>query len=117
LRKFELGDDEWEIAEQLGDISRVLKDATAFFSRSTPNLAAVIPAMDHIDFVLASFSLDHKYSLAIQVAMGTANKALNRYYKLTDSSESYRISMILHPQHKLQYFENARWEVKWIDMA
>ncbi|KIK11653.1 hypothetical protein PISMIDRAFT_74065, partial [Pisolithus microcarpus 441] len=37
LRKFELGDHEWEL---------ILKDTTLFFSRSTPNLATVIPAMD-----------------------------------------------------------------------
>ncbi|KIK72755.1 hypothetical protein PAXRUDRAFT_43783, partial [Paxillus rubicundulus Ve08.2h10] len=46
LRKFELSDNEWLVVEQLYSI---LKDATLFFSRSTPNLATVIPAMDHID--------------------------------------------------------------------
>ncbi|KII83110.1 hypothetical protein PLICRDRAFT_119827, partial [Plicaturopsis crispa FD-325 SS-3] len=55
LRNFELKEGEWEIAEQLCDI---LRDATLFFSRSTPNLAMVIPAMDHIDQTLATQSID-----------------------------------------------------------
>ena len=92
--------------------------------------------MDHIDYVLTSFSLDPKYCLAIRAAVGTAKKTLNCYYELTDSSESYRIAMsmsfslqcpqyaanihlfsVLHPQHKLKYFKNARWEVEWINTA
>jgi hypothetical protein len=42
-----------------------LKDATLFFSRRTPNLATVIPAMDHIDNVLEDFTWDTKYHTAI----------------------------------------------------
>ncbi|KAG2739686.1 hypothetical protein P692DRAFT_201669890, partial [Suillus brevipes Sb2] len=92
LRKFELADNEWEIARQLCD---VLKDATLFFSRSTPNLATVIPAMDLIDQQIAK-------------------KTLDRYYQLTDKSEVYRIAMVLHPRHKLSYFKSAGWEDAWI---
>ncbi|KAG0701873.1 hypothetical protein DFH29DRAFT_760631, partial [Suillus ampliporus] len=58
LRKFELGDHEWEIVEQLRDI-----------------------------------------------------------LKLTDSSEVYRIAMVLHPHHKLSYFKSAGWEDDWISTA
>jgi hypothetical protein len=64
LQDYELSEREWMIAAQLHDILKVsdvrsirgmlshivqvLKDATLFFSRSTPNLATVIPAMDFI---------------------------------------------------------------------
>ena len=53
-------------------------------------------------------------------------KTLNHYYNKTDHSEVYRIMMgtcfyysvikfsymllVLHPRHKLMYFENAGWE-------
>jgi hypothetical protein len=37
---------------------QILKDATLFFSRSTPNLATVIPAMDVIDERLSTDSLN-----------------------------------------------------------
>ncbi|KIK17074.1 hypothetical protein PISMIDRAFT_74078, partial [Pisolithus microcarpus 441] len=90
LRKFELGDHEWELVEQLHDI---LKDATLFFLRSTPNLATVIPAMDHIDKVFTTASLDDRYTLAIRAALEAAKKTLNRYYQFTDHSEVYRIAM------------------------
>ncbi|KAG1853540.1 hypothetical protein C8R48DRAFT_558143, partial [Suillus tomentosus] len=117
LRKFELTDEEWEIAGQLRDVLKILKDATLFFSRSTPSLATVIPAMDLIDDKLTSYSQDRKYLPAIRAAVCLAKKTLNRYYELTDTSEVYRIAMVLHPRHKLSYFKNAGWEDEWVDTA
>ncbi|KAH9849692.1 hypothetical protein C2E23DRAFT_683819, partial [Lenzites betulinus] len=115
LRPFELSGEEWTLAKQLRD---TLKDATLYFSRDTPNLAMVIPAMDHIDNYLtnnarASSSLHP----AIQSALGMAKKTLNRYYKISDMSATYRIAMILHPGHKMRYFEQARWPAAWLRTA
>jgi len=53
----------------------------------------VIPAMDHVNQVLTTASLNHNYTLAIRAAMATAKKTLNRYYELTDHSDVYRIAM------------------------
>ena len=54
-------------------ISQLFKDATLFFSRATPNLATVIPAMDHIDAHLATASQDLKYSPAIYASLALGN--------------------------------------------
>jgi hypothetical protein len=115
---------------------QVLKDATQFFSRATPNLATVIPAMDYINDRLSAQANDHLLSPAIRASLGLGKKTLNRYYSLTDSSEVYRIAMgaysglrfsymdsnnflgtVLHPRHKLSYFKSAKWEQEWIDTA
>lgn len=72
---------------------QIFKDATLYFSCSTPTLATVIPAMDHIDETLTSQSLDSDYEPAIRTALGLAKKVLNRYYSATDHSEVYRIAM------------------------
>ncbi|EIW63678.1 uncharacterized protein TRAVEDRAFT_95943, partial [Trametes versicolor FP-101664 SS1] len=110
LRKYELGAREWTIARQLTDVLKVFKDATYFFSRGTPNLATVIPAMDLIDQQLATKHLQTaKYDFAIRTAMGLAKKTLNKYYELTDASKAYRIAMVLHPSYKKAYFEKAGW--------
>jgi len=115
LHKYELDDGEWKIAEQLRDtlkvrvfgpiwkinsqfeycryLLQIFKDTTLFFSRSTPCLATVIPAMDHIDETLTTNSLDHKFEPSIHAALGIAKKTLNRYYNATDQSEVYRIAM------------------------
>ncbi|KAG1841473.1 hypothetical protein C8R48DRAFT_781379 [Suillus tomentosus] len=114
LRKFELEDHEWVILEQLRDVLKILKDATLYFSHATPNLAMVIPAMDHVDRMLVSYSNNKKYLPSIRWAVWLANNTLNRYYQLTDRSQTYRISMVLHPQHKLAYFKAAQWEDGWI---
>jgi hypothetical protein len=116
---------------------QILKDATLFFSRSMPNLARVIPAMDHIETTLSKGSLALSNDPAIRAALAIAQKTLNRYYELTDSSEVYRIAMgelhnspisglisfllcvliVLHPRHKLMYFQTAKWNDKWIKTA
>lgn len=72
---------------------QIFKDATLYFSRATPNLAKVIPAMDHIDRHLATAALDSDYDPAIQAALAIGKKILNKYYAMTDHSELYRIAM------------------------
>jgi hypothetical protein len=150
LRKYELSEGDWTIVRHLRDVLKVFlfflilyllmlqlckifKDATLFFSRGTPNIATVIPAMDHIDEHLATAATNRTYPLAIKAAIAIGKKTLNRYYNQTDHSEIYRIAMgtclyyciiyfsyillVLHPRHKLAYFENAGWEKEWIEKA
>ncbi|KAG1902513.1 uncharacterized protein F5891DRAFT_903265, partial [Suillus fuscotomentosus] len=106
---YELSEKEWELAQQLCDVLKILKDTTLFFSRSTPNLATVIPAMDMIDRKLTTDSITRTYEPAIRASLGLAKKTLNCYYSMTDWSEVYRIAMVLHPRHKLSYFKEAQW--------
>ena len=82
---------------------QIFKDATLYFSRSTPTLATVIPAMDHIDETLTSQSLDSDYEPAIRTALGLAKKVLFCHGQFR--SLPYR----LHPRHKLKYFKTAGW--------
>ncbi|OBZ79481.1 putative AC9 transposase [Grifola frondosa] len=138
LRQLELSEREWECARQLCDVlkvshnhhtlpqsltrfwrllTQVFKDATLYFSRATPNLAMVIPAMDHVDERLTTDSINRAFDPAVRASLGLAKKTLNRYYSKTDLSETYRTAMVLHPRHKLSYFKQARWEPEWIDEA
>ncbi|KAF8546938.1 hypothetical protein OG21DRAFT_1370878, partial [Imleria badia] len=113
-----LDEEEWELLRQLRDVLQILKDATSYFSRSTPNLAMVIPAMDFIDETFATGMLKQKkLSPAIRAAISMAKQTLNRYYSLTDFSDLYRITMVLHPRHKLAYFKSAGWSSEWIETA
>ena len=116
LRKFELEDEEWLIVEDLVSILMQYKNATLFFSQDTAGVAAVIPAMDRL-----SDSLNQRtrkvYHPSITVAMKLARKKMDRYYSLTDSSNTYHIAMVLHPGMKLEYFRNQRWEEEWIEEA
>ncbi|GBE82417.1 putative AC9 transposase [Sparassis crispa] len=113
LRKFELSD----IAEQLCDILRIFNDATLYFSCSTLSLPMVISAIDIINENLTDKSLEEHYKPCIHAAVGLAKKTLNRYYNKTDQSNVYRIAMVLHPSHKLEYFKQAGWEPKWVTTA
>lgn len=95
LCQYEMDNKEWAIAGQLSNVLKVFKDATLYFSRGgTPNIATVIPAMDHIDEVLATSASDSEYSVSIlQAALAMGKKTPNRYYSKTDFSEVYRIAM------------------------
>ncbi|KAF8551359.1 hypothetical protein OG21DRAFT_1418173 [Imleria badia] len=115
LRKYELSNNEWKNVQQLHNVLKILKDATVYFSRSMPNLASVIPAMDHINNKFMKYARDRKYTIAIYSTILLAKKTLNRYYTLTDDSDVYRITMVLHPWHKLAYFKHAGWRQAWID--
>ncbi|KIM60170.1 hypothetical protein SCLCIDRAFT_124853, partial [Scleroderma citrinum Foug A] len=93
MRDLELSNNEWELVEQLHSILKILKDAMLFFSRSTPTLAAVIPAMDHIDMEFATSACNKKLLLSIRSSVSLAKMTLNRYYPHTDKSEVYHIAM------------------------
>lgn len=111
---------------------KIFKDATLFFSRGSPNLAAVIPAMDLIDTHLGNTARDETLDVAIRTAVGFAKRTMNRYYRMSDMSSTYRTAvgefppacflprhpfprvLALHPRHKLRYFEKAGWPKGWI---
>ena len=83
LCQYELLETEWTIVEQLWDVLKVsstffatmpcfycsyiqvFKDATLFFSCVTPNLASVLPAMDHINNELKSDALNQEFKRPI----------------------------------------------------
>ena len=112
LRQFELSEEDWKMAAHLRDalkvwtlnsyklsftnellIQKMFKDATLFFSRSTPNLAMVIPIMDHIDKHLATSATNNNTPLALKAALAMGKQTINRYYNKTDNAEVYRIAM------------------------
>jgi len=111
LRQFELSKKEWAMASELCKALQVrplslrvcqlinlpyyqiFKHGTLFFSRDTPSISTVIPAMDHIDEYLATASQNPAYSEAIRAALALGKQTLNRYYDKTDHSEVYRIAM------------------------
>ena len=52
-----------------------LQGCHPIFSNSTPTLATVIPAIDHIDETRTSQSLDSDYEPAIRTALGLPRKS------------------------------------------
>jgi hypothetical protein len=116
LRKFELEDEEWLVVEDLVAILLQYKNATLFFSQDSASVAAVIPAMDRLTDSLNQ-QTGKSYHPSITAAMKLARKKMDRYYSLTDLSNTYCIAMVLHPGMKLEYFCNQQWEAKWIQQA
>ncbi|KAE9388323.1 hypothetical protein BT96DRAFT_775927, partial [Gymnopus androsaceus JB14] len=113
-----LTDDEWEAVEGLVSVLKILKDATEFFSSNSPNISAVIPAMDAIDEAFATGIIEQKeLCTPLCYALLVGKKTLNKYYSLSDDSHIYRIAMVLHPSFKLSYFRRLNWQEQWIQDA
>ncbi|KAH7093851.1 hypothetical protein BKA62DRAFT_595724, partial [Auriculariales sp. MPI-PUGE-AT-0066] len=93
LREFRLDDEEWDLLEDLLDLLKVFKDATLYFSRESTSIADVIPAMDHIDSVLANAMENTTISTALRGCANLSRRVMNRYYSLTDATPAYRIAM------------------------
>jgi hypothetical protein len=72
---------------------QIFKDTMLFFSRSTPNIATVIPAMDHIDKMLTTQSWSASLEPSIRAAISITKKTLNNYYDMMDHMKVYRIAM------------------------
>ncbi|TFK57935.1 hypothetical protein BDN72DRAFT_782719, partial [Pluteus cervinus] len=117
LRKFELSDEEWEVAEQLCDILKTLKSATEYFSHADTDLSHVIRTIDRIDDHFTNTSADSGLNPALRSAILCAKKTLNKYYGRTDDSITYRIATILNPKFKLAYFENRKWPTPWLQSS
>lgn len=87
--------------------------------------------MDHIDQHLATSATKDTLPPCIKAALAVGKRLLNKYYSFTDHSEVYRIAMgkcifihifslyintlslVLHPSHKLDYFQRAGWDDEW----
>jgi len=54
-----------------------------------PNIAKVIPAIDHLDNYLTTAALNPNIPLSIQAALAVGKKPLNCYYDKTDHSEVF----------------------------
>ncbi|KAF5366396.1 hypothetical protein D9758_009756 [Tetrapyrgos nigripes] len=94
-RKHELTSVEWQV---LKDLCYVLQ-ATFLVNNTPPSLAS------------------QPLHSSVKAALRLAKKLMNRYYSRTDESSIYRISMVLHPGLKLEYFRRHKWQQPWINQA
>lgn len=83
---------------------KILRDATEYFSRQTTSLPTVIPAMDHIDHEFTANAANPRYLKSIRSSLLVAKKTLNRYYSLTDASQTYRITMSKPKSHFVMWY-------------
>jgi hypothetical protein len=74
---------------------------TLSFSKSTSNIAKVLPALDKIKEVLSSNAQESNYLPSIKAALMIRSNLLTHYYELTDVSDVYRIATSMSTNHSL----------------
>ena len=101
-----------------------------FFSRSTPSIAMVIPAMDHIDQHLTMNTIDptrlqckqwlqleSRPSTSIMVQLTIPKSIGLQWGCLFCAIKLFQLkltlSLVLHLCHKLNYFKKAKWDAEW----
>ena len=89
-------------------VFRSLKMRPFSFLALHPNLAKVIPAMDHIDKYLATAALDKKFLSSIQAALAIGKRLLNKYYSSADKSELYHIAMSTYNLYDFSFIANPQ---------
>ncbi|KAG6821639.1 hypothetical protein H0H92_001728, partial [Tricholoma furcatifolium] len=73
--------------------------------------------MDKIDKMLREDAAKTTLTPAVHEALGFARRRLDKYYSKTDTSNIYRIAMVLHPKLKTRYFQQNGWTKGWVDTA
>ncbi|KAJ7065553.1 hypothetical protein C8F01DRAFT_982162 [Mycena amicta] len=119
-RLYDLSNNDWVIIEDMVHTLEVFKHATLLFSSDEKStIANVITTMDKIDDLITttivSPSARRPIHNIVRKALNLAKTTLNKYYSRTDTSNVYRIAMVLHPSLKLEYFCLRNWDQDWID--
>ncbi|KAH7053509.1 hypothetical protein BKA62DRAFT_629845 [Auriculariales sp. MPI-PUGE-AT-0066] len=90
LHEFALASEDWDLLE---DLLELLKEATLFFLQANSSIGDVIPAMDHIDGVLADAMNNNTINDALCACANLSHRVMNYYYSLTDATPAYQIAM------------------------
>ncbi|SJL16081.1 uncharacterized protein ARMOST_19597 [Armillaria ostoyae] len=107
---------EWQFIEQLRPMLMMLSVASERISSSgVPLLHEVIPLFDLLISKFEDIIIDTDLFPGVRAATIHGHAVLCKYYSKTDDSYMYRMSMIMHPAHKMSYFRNQKWEPEWID--
>ncbi|KAH8919181.1 hypothetical protein BT69DRAFT_1201764, partial [Atractiella rhizophila] len=78
-------------------------------------LTDVIPYLDRFDHNLRNIKLNRNANPFIRLGACRAITVLNKYYsKACQVTSMYKLAMVLHPYHKLKYYEHAGWLISWI---
>ncbi|KAG8778498.1 hypothetical protein FRC12_024947 [Ceratobasidium sp. 428] len=99
-------------------VLKPLRIVTEVMSRAeVPLIADVIIHFDALNNEYGQMAADSSKPLYIRKAADDARRKLDKYYKKTDESKMYRLSLVLHPSIRVAYLERAKWEKDWIDAA
>jgi len=115
-----LSADDWIEWTELKELLQPIKDASVR-CQTVPvdgRHGALWQKLSTTEWLLAKFE-DLKRESLSQYFLACVNlgwKKLNKYYELSDTSPAYRLSVFLHPSHKMARFERSWGERRdWIE--
>ncbi|PLW39543.1 hypothetical protein PCASD_07675 [Puccinia coronata f. sp. avenae] len=116
--KYCVNQSEFSLARNLVDVLEIFHKVTLQVSNAgSALLANVVVFIDQITNHLLTIISNKDYPPALRNACRAGLKMTNKYYSLTDASPLYRITILLHPSFRNEYFKLANWEPEWITKA
>ncbi|KNF05324.1 hypothetical protein PSTG_01538 [Puccinia striiformis f. sp. tritici PST-78] len=117
-RQYYVDESDFALARDLIVVLNLFYEITLQVSTGgSTHIASVVIFIDQITEHLSTIIREPKYPPALRNACRIGLKLTNKYYSLTDSSPLYRITILLHPSFKDEYFKLAAWEPEWIAEA
>ncbi|KAJ7644487.1 hypothetical protein FB45DRAFT_737456 [Roridomyces roridus] len=111
LGAYKLNPTQSTLAVQLEMLLQFLEAPTKLFqSKNRPLIIDVLPEMEALDYALDLISKKATLCNVTRVAARGGLLALRKYYALLDECEAYRISIVLCPDRKLQWFRERGWD-------
>ncbi|KAF9792013.1 hypothetical protein BJ322DRAFT_997777, partial [Thelephora terrestris] len=123
LKKFMLADKQWVLAKHLADVLVVFDDITTLFSSANvPLVHEVVPMLILLEERLENIRDSLDLPKVIRIAATASLLVVEKYSKLSELSEVYRIAMVMCPDKKLTWFNEEEATVaeklvrqRWVD--
>ncbi|KAH9447868.1 hypothetical protein Pst134EB_021861 [Puccinia striiformis f. sp. tritici] len=117
-RKHFVDQSDFDLAKDLAEVLNLFHEITLQVSvPGSARISNLVLFIDQITDHLSTVISDAKYPPALRNACRGGLKITNKYYSLTDVSPLYRITILLHPSLRDEYFKLANWEPEWIAEA
>ncbi|QRV78731.1 AC transposase [Ceratobasidium sp. AG-Ba] len=110
LKKYELNDDQWRLAERLSEELKIFERLTKLFSETqVPSIHQVIPVLLKLRDRLVESMSNAVISPLLRVAAKAALDVFEKYMQLFTTSGVYWIAVVMCPFYKLEWFKSRKY--------
>ncbi|KAG8705564.1 hypothetical protein FRC09_002881 [Ceratobasidium sp. 395] len=110
LKRFELSNTQWRLAERLVEELKKFERLTNLFSETqVPSIHQVVPALLKLQDKLLESENDKTLPPVLRVAARAAIEVFNKYMRLFETSGIYWVALVMCPTYKLEWFRRRKY--------
>ncbi|KAI0045690.1 hypothetical protein FA95DRAFT_1543462 [Auriscalpium vulgare] len=116
LTAFRLTDAQWELVDDLMEVLPLFDGPTLLFSKTeTPLITEAVPMLQDLEKSLKQVREAEDVKPIVRVAAHASILLAQKYHSLTNECEVYRISIVMCPNKKLQWFRDENWSEEAVE--